>query len=128
MPLLIASPWSRGGYLNSQVFDHTSILQLLEKFLSHRTGKRIEEPNINDWRRTVCGDLSSVFRPFEGEKTGLPFLPKVEFIEEIYNAKFKQLPSGFRQLTKEEIGQFRQPLLEVLPQVPFSRRLALPTQ
>jgi phospholipase C len=107
VPLLIASPWSRGGYMNSQVFDHTSILQLLEKFLSHRTGKKIEETNINDWRRTVCGDLSSVFRPFGGDKTGLPFLHKFEFHEEINNAKFKQLPSGFRQLTKEEIGEFR---------------------
>jgi phospholipase C len=107
VPLVIASPWSRGGYANSQVFDHTSILQLMEKFLSHRTGKKIEEPNINNWRRTVCGDLSSVFRPFQGEKVSLPFHPRLEFLEEVHNAKFKKLPSGYKQLTKEEIGQFR---------------------
>ena len=39
VPLVIASPWSRGGYVNSQVFDHTSSLQFLEKFLSKKTGK-----------------------------------------------------------------------------------------
>ena len=26
VPLIVASPWSRGGYVNSQVFDHTSLL------------------------------------------------------------------------------------------------------
>src|SRR5215471_2297780 len=64
VPLIIASPWSRGGMVNSQVFDHTSILQFLEKLLSHRTGKVIREPNISAWRRAVCGDLTSVFRPY----------------------------------------------------------------
>ncbi|HMH20647.1 MAG TPA: phospholipase C, phosphocholine-specific [Puia sp.] len=108
VPLLIASPWSRGGYINSQVFDHTSILQLLEVFLSQKSGKKIEETNINNWRRTVCGDLSSVFRPFQGEKINLPFHPRLEFLGEVHNAKFKQLPSGYKQLTREEIGQFRQ--------------------
>ncbi|PIH03993.1 hypothetical protein CS542_01670 [Pedobacter sp. IW39] len=27
VPMLIASPWSKGGYVNSQVFDHTSSQQ-----------------------------------------------------------------------------------------------------
>ncbi|HEY2841219.1 MAG TPA: phospholipase C, phosphocholine-specific, partial [Pirellulales bacterium] len=42
VPLVIASPWSRGGSVCSQVFDHTSPLQFLEKLLSHKTGKKIE--------------------------------------------------------------------------------------
>jgi phospholipase C len=53
--MVIASPWSRGGVVCSQVFDHTSPLQFLEKGLSHKTGKKVEEPNISRWRRTVCG-------------------------------------------------------------------------
>ena len=48
VPLVIASPWSRGGWVNSEVFDHTSSIQFLEKFLSHKFGKKIEEPNISD--------------------------------------------------------------------------------
>ena len=71
VPLVVASPWSRGGFVCSQVFDHTSVLQLLEKILSHRSGKEIRETNISAWRRTVCGDLSTVFRPFEAERSGI---------------------------------------------------------
>jgi phospholipase C len=68
VPMIVASPWSRGGWVNSQVFDHTSCLQLVETFLEKKTGKKVKETNISDWRRTITGDLSSVFRPFNGEK------------------------------------------------------------
>jgi phospholipase C len=105
VPMVIASPWSRGGWVNSEVFDHTSSFQFLEKFLSHKTGKKIEEPNISSWRRTVCGDLTSVFRPYNGEKITLPvFLERDEFIEGIHKAQFKQLPSNYKKLTAEEIA------------------------
>lgn len=106
VPLLIASPWSRGGYVNSEVFDHTSILQLMENFLSHKTGKKIIESNITEWRRTVCGDLSSVFRPYNGEKIPMPAFPdKDTFVEGIHKAKFKKAPSNFKALSKEEIEE-----------------------
>ncbi|HLK29619.1 MAG TPA: phospholipase domain-containing protein, partial [Puia sp.] len=106
VPLVIASPWSRGGWVNSQVFDHTSTLQFLEKFLNKKFRKNIEETNITKWRRTVCGDLTSVFRQNKGEKIDtLPFLAKDVFIEGIHKAKFKNVPSNFKKLTKEEIGQ-----------------------
>lgn len=106
VPLVIASPWSRGGWVNSQVFDHTSALQLLEKFLSHKLGRPITEPNISAWRRTVCGDLTSVFRPYNGEKITIPApIERNEFVESIHKAKFKQLPSNYRKLTKEEIAR-----------------------
>jgi phospholipase C len=72
VPLVIASPWSRGGQVCSQVFDHTSILRFLEKFLSHKTGREISEPNISSWRRAVCGDLTSSFKEYNNEKVPLP--------------------------------------------------------
>ena len=106
VPLVIASPWSRGGFVNSQVFDHTSSVQFLEDFLSKKFGKKIEEPNISQWRRTVCGDLSSVFRPDNGEKINpLPFLAKDPFIESVHKAKFKNPPNNYKNLIKEEIEQ-----------------------
>ncbi|MEP6595023.1 MAG: phospholipase C, phosphocholine-specific [Ginsengibacter sp.] len=106
VPLVIASPWSRGGAVCSQVFDHTSILQLLENFLSHKTGKEIREHNISDWRRTVCGDLTSVFTPYNGEKIKLPEFPgKNNFIESVHKAQFKRDPYGFKKLTRHEIEQ-----------------------
>lgn len=108
VPLVIASPWSRGGAVCSQVFDHTSIIQFMEKFLSHKTGKKVEEPNISTWRRTVCGDLTSVFRPYNGEQVALPgFVDRQAFVESIHKAQFKQVPSGFRALTAAEIQQAR---------------------
>jgi phospholipase C len=104
VPLVIASPWSRGGAVCSQVFDHTSILMFLEKFLSHKTGKEIKESNISTWRRAVCGDLTSTFRPYNGEKQGLPtFVERDEFVGNIHKAQFKQPPSGFHALTPDDI-------------------------
>lgn len=106
VPFVVASPWSRGGWVNSEVFDHTSVLQFLEKFLNHKTGKSIKESNISEWRRTVCGDLSSVFRPYNGEKIALPaFVDKTPFIESISNARFKEIPKGFKQLSREDIAE-----------------------
>lgn len=55
VPAIIVSPWSRGGFVCSEVFDHTSTLKFLEK----RFG--VVEPNISAWRRSVCGDLTSAF-------------------------------------------------------------------
>jgi phospholipase C len=109
VPMIIASPWSRGGYVNSQVFDHTSTLQFIEHFLNRKFGKDIKENNITDWRRTVCGDLSSIFRKYNGEKIrGLPFVEKNPFIESIYNAKFKNVPSNYKALTESEIRQINE--------------------
>ncbi|MFD9794188.1 phosphocholine-specific phospholipase C [Streptomyces sp. NPDC059070] len=68
VPLWAISPWSRGGWVNSQVFDHTSVLRFLEVV----TGVR--EPNISQWRRDVCGDLTSCF-DFKNPDYSIPVLP-----------------------------------------------------
>jgi phospholipase C len=108
VPMIIASPWSRGGCVCSQVFDHTSVLRFLETFLTHKTGTKVEESNISRWRRTVCGDLSSAFQPFSKEKfSGLESLARDAFIEEIHRAQFKKMPTGYRVLTSEETDQIR---------------------
>lgn len=105
VPLIIASPWSRGGWVNSQVFDITSTIRFMEKFLSKKTGKEIVETNISDWRRTVTGDLTSAFRPYNGERINLPdFVEKEKFVKEIYNAKFKEPPVDYRPLSNEQIN------------------------
>ncbi|GAA5196861.1 alkaline phosphatase family protein [Rugosimonospora acidiphila] len=68
VPLIIVSPWTAGGWVATEQFDHTSVLQFLEKF----TGVR--EPNITDWRRETFGDLTSAFRFRDAIKTA-PTLP-----------------------------------------------------
>jgi len=88
------------------VFDHTSILQFLEKFVSLKSGKQVKETNITEWRRTICGDLTSTFTPYDGQEIKLPtFLEREEFMESIFNAKFKKLPNGYKALSKSEIEE-----------------------
>lgn len=106
VPMIIASPWSRGGQVCSQVFDHTSTLQFLEGFLQKKFNKEVRESNISLWRRTVCGDLTSAFKPYHGEKPErIPYLQKGPFIKKIYNAKFKKIPTDYNPLTQEEIQE-----------------------
>ena len=108
VPMLIASPWSRGGRVCSEVFDHTSTLQFLEVFFSKKLNKEIRIENISNWRRTICGDLTSVFMPFNGEKADkIDFLDRNNMVETIYNAKFKADPSGFKKITDADVVAFK---------------------
>lgn len=60
VPMLVISPWSKGGWVNSQVFDHTSLIRFLEaRFARDYPG--LIETNITPWRRAVTGDLTSAF-------------------------------------------------------------------
>ncbi|PST84162.1 phospholipase C, phosphocholine-specific [Pedobacter yulinensis] len=111
VPMLVASPWSRGGFVNSQVFDHTSTLLFLENFLSKKTGRKIHSPNISSWRRAVCGDLSSVFRPYRGEKLRMPAsLQRNQVVTDIQNAKNKPEQLTPSPLTPQEIAGFNRHL------------------
>ena len=55
VPALVVSPYSRGGLVASEVFDHTSQLRLVER----RYG--VEVPNLSRWRRRTVGDMTSAF-------------------------------------------------------------------
>ncbi|QIL21105.1 phospholipase C, phosphocholine-specific [Thermomonas sp. HDW16] len=67
-PMFVISPWSKGGWVNSQVFDHTSTIRFLER----RFG--VMEPNISEWRRAVCGDLTTAMA-FAHPDVAWPALP-----------------------------------------------------
>jgi phospholipase C len=71
VPLYVISPWSRGGWVNSQVFDHTSIGQFIEK----RFGVTV--PAISPWHRAVSGDLTSAFDFAAHADAIVPELPRV---------------------------------------------------
>jgi len=106
VPMLIASPWSKGGYVNSQVFDHTSSLMFLENFLTKKTGKQIKSEVISPWRRAICGDLTSAFRPAVGEYATIPDrLKKGKVITAIQNAKSKPAQVVPKPLSKFEIDK-----------------------
>ncbi|WP_144112747.1 phosphocholine-specific phospholipase C [Paraburkholderia sp. BCC1886] len=69
VPMFVISPWSRGGFVNSQVFDHTSVLRFIER----RFG--VTESNISPWRRAVCGDLFSAFNFSTPNDDPVPTIP-----------------------------------------------------
>lgn len=70
VPMLIISPFSRGGFISSGLFDHTSVL----RFLETRFGAEV--PNLSAWRRTAVGDMTSAFN-FSKVDTSIPSLPSV---------------------------------------------------
>ncbi len=74
VPLLVVSPWSTGGWVCSETFDHTSLI----RFVEARFG--VDEPNLTPWRRAVCGDLTSAF-DFRSTNDHVPPLPSVAGFE-----------------------------------------------
>ena len=73
VPMLVVSPWSKGGWVNSEVFDHTSLIRFIEARFGNDYPNLIET-NITAWRRAVVGDLTTAF-DFEspnGSRVKLP--------------------------------------------------------
>jgi len=68
VPCIVLSPWSRGGYVVSDTFDHTSTLRLME------TRFGVEVPNLSAWRRATCGDLTTTL-DFASPRYDVPTLP-----------------------------------------------------
>ncbi len=95
VPMIVVSPWTRGGHVCSQVFDHTSILRFLEAW----TG--VAEPNLSAWRRQVCGDLTSVF-DFAHPDTSYPNLPTVAPVTCLLGAN--PTPPAVQIALKKEAG------------------------
>ncbi|WP_205746416.1 phosphocholine-specific phospholipase C [Dyella amyloliquefaciens] len=98
VPLYVISPWSRGGWVNSQVFDHTSVGMFLEK----RFGIRIDA--ISPWHRAVSGDLTSAFdflTPNDSERIALPNMKDYADIE----SRSKKLPMAVAPKTPQPLYQ-----------------------
>lgn len=68
VPMIVVSPWSKGGWVCSEVFDHTSVI----RFIEQRFG--VVNPNISAWRRAVSGDLTAAF-DFSRQDAVWPSLP-----------------------------------------------------
>ena len=68
VPMIIVSPFSRGGLVSSDLFDHTSTLRFLETLFG------AEVPNLSAWRRATVGDMTSAFN-FKSPDQSIPNLP-----------------------------------------------------
>ncbi|MGW0756688.1 phosphocholine-specific phospholipase C [Streptomyces sp. NPDC002814] len=113
VPMLVVSPWSKGGYVCSETLDHTSILQFMER----RFGVR--EPNISPWRRAVCGDLTSAFdfSRKDPRPVGLPDTDGYEPPDRERHPDYKPTPPADSRLPKQERGLRRSRPLKYAPYV-----------
>ncbi|GLQ48499.1 phospholipase C [Dyella lipolytica] len=74
VPMIICSPWTRGGVVDSQIYDHTSVIQFMETWTT-ALGTPAICSSISAWRRQVSGDLTGAFNfanPVQGLPTNLP--------------------------------------------------------
>ncbi|MFF3397651.1 phosphocholine-specific phospholipase C [Streptomyces sp. NPDC002659] len=100
VPMLVVSPWSKGGYVCSETLDHTSIVRFMER----RFG--VHEPNISPWRRAVCGDLTSAF-DFGLKNTKPVSLPDTDAYQPPDNVRhpdYAPKPPAKASLPKQEAG------------------------
>jgi phospholipase C len=126
-PTLIVSPWSRGGNVCSELFDHTSVIRFMERCFG------VHEPNISAWRRSVCGDLTSAFDfTAAAHAAGVQKLPSTaDFLERIARSEAGSANSipQTQSPTAQMPGQRRhRPLpydLDVTATVTPERRLAV---
>jgi phospholipase C len=100
--MTVISPWSRGGWVNSQVFDHTSVIRFLERW----TGVR--EPNISAWRRAITGDLTSCF-DFGQANTSIPTLPDTAALRRQADQTQPKLPTPTPPPTGDQIVPTQEP-------------------
>ncbi|ACB97170.1 phosphocholine-specific phospholipase C [Beijerinckia indica] len=98
VPMYVVSPWSRGGWVNSQVFCHTSIGQFLEKRFN------IEIPAISPWHRSVSGDMTSAFDFVHPNDAAFPALPDMSNYAQI-EAKSITLPIANAPATPQPLYQ-----------------------
>ncbi len=98
VPMYVVSPWSKGGWVDSQVFDHTSVGMFLEK----RFGIHVE--SISPWHRAVCGDLTSAFDFKTPNDPKWPVLPNTSGFVAIEDAQ-KLLPAPLAPAMPEPLFQ-----------------------
>lgn len=100
VPMLVVSPWSRGGYVNSETLDHTSILRFMER----RFG--VKETNISPWRRAICGDLTSAFdfSRKDSRPASLPETDEYEPQDRERHPDYKPTPPADPDMPKQERG------------------------
>ncbi|RUL74444.1 phosphocholine-specific phospholipase C [Dyella choica] len=100
VPMIVVSPWSKGGWVCSEVFDHTSII----RFIEQRFG--VPESNITPWRRAVCGDLTSAFdfsKP-SGAQASLPGTSTYVPPDALRHPDYSPMPPAEQVLPAQEQG------------------------
>jgi phospholipase C len=98
VPMYVISPWSKGGWVNSQTFDHTSMGLFLEK----RFGVTISA--ISPFHRAIAGDLTSCFDFVNPNDPTFPTLPDMSGWA-ASDAAQKKLPAPAAPATPQPLFQ-----------------------
>jgi phosphoesterase family protein/phospholipase C-like protein len=105
VPMLVVSPRSKGGWVCSEVFDHTSLIQFIERrFASGRPD--LIESNITGWRPAICGDLTTAFdfkRPND-RQTKLPDTTSYEPPDRVRHPDYVPAPPTQQEQPSQEPG------------------------
>ncbi len=106
VPMIVVSPWSRGGWVNSQLFDHTSLVRFLEeRFADHHPD--LIETNITPWRRAVVGDLTTAFdfkTPNASRRLVLPGTDQYKPEDLVRHEDEVPVPPAVGELPRQERG------------------------
>ncbi|WP_155643643.1 phosphocholine-specific phospholipase C [Burkholderia cepacia] len=87
VPLIAVSPWSTGGWVSSEVFDHTSIV----RFICKRHG--ISDDFVSEWRRSISGDLTSLF-DFKSQGDAKNYKSDSDSVAKNVENAYKYIPQG----------------------------------
>ncbi|MGD0066438.1 MAG: phospholipase C, phosphocholine-specific [Streptosporangiaceae bacterium] len=101
VPMMICSPWTRGGYVDSNVYDHTSMLQ----FLATWTG--VKPANVTPWRASVTGDLTTAFdfkRPDFSIPGNIPTLDQTWALTQLTGGSTTPPAEGDQKMPAQEPG------------------------
>ncbi|MEU8379439.1 phosphocholine-specific phospholipase C [Streptosporangium sp. NPDC048865] len=110
VPMIVVSPWSVGGHVCSQTFDHSSTVRFLETWLG------IEAPDIGAWRRTVAGDLTSAFDFARPEAWPAPEQPEAPEAPEALETPVTGVPENASPAPASPAGRW-------YPEAPAEQRM-----
>ncbi len=105
VPMVVISPWSKGGWVNSEVFDHTSLIRFIEsRFGAQYPG--IVENNITPWRRAVSGDLTSAFNFTSPNDSKVQLPSTIAYVppDDLRHPDYKPTPPAIQAMPVQEPG------------------------
>src|SRR5262245_40388881 len=105
VPMIVISPWSKGGWVCSELFDHTSLIRFIERRFA-RGRPDLIETNITAWRRAICGELTAAFnfaRP-NAARVALPDTAAYEPPDRDRHPDYVPVPQTEKALPVQERG------------------------
>jgi phospholipase C len=106
VPMFVVSPWSKGGWVASEVFDHTSLIRFVQARFGTESAP-LTNPNITPWRLAVCGDLTSAFNFATPNDAVVPLPSTAAYVppnDERQTVSYIPLPPVIQAMPSQEPG------------------------